>query len=452
MTSLFSIGGIASGLDTATIVQQLMQLERLPLVQYQKHSTALRRVDDAWGGVVTKLSALRASIDKVATPAAFGKQVSTTSSDEEVATAKATGAPTPGSVSFTVLQLAAAQRGVFAGTFADADASLPAGSFTLTQGERSVTVTDLEGKSLRAVAAEVNAALPGASAQVVGVDGGYRLYLSAKATGTAEQITLTDVTGAAGFESLTTLQAAADARIDLGDATTLTRGSNHITDLVQGVEIELRQAGAPATIEVRTDAAAQAQSVKGFVSSLNDLLTTLKKGVAYNSATNTAGALQGEGTARQLLLDLRDAISSPVEGLAGELTSAGALGISLTREGEVVLDEAKLGEALQRDPEGVVRLLTATTETVGAQGVVGAVGAVVSRTEGVSGTIAAAREAIKGRITANDRSIEAFDVRLEQREITLRRKFAGLELALSRLQSQGSGLLAQLGSLNGNGS
>ena len=60
---LFSFGGIASGLDTNSIIDQLMAIERQPIVRFQSQQDRMRRVDDAWSAVVGKLSAFRSAVD-----------------------------------------------------------------------------------------------------------------------------------------------------------------------------------------------------------------------------------------------------------------------------------------------------------------------------------------------------------------------------------------------------
>ena len=60
------IGGLASGLDTASMIKQLMEVERLPILNLQSNRQKLVAKDDAWRDIATRLSSLRTSLDALA--------------------------------------------------------------------------------------------------------------------------------------------------------------------------------------------------------------------------------------------------------------------------------------------------------------------------------------------------------------------------------------------------
>src|SRR5687768_14037210 len=143
-SSMFSISGLASGLDTTSIVSQLMQIERIPLTRYQSQQTALKKVDDAWGVITTRLSALRTALDGVDAKADYGKHVGTTSSDPTVVTATKTGSPSTGGLSFAVDRLATTHQVAAAQPLTGPDALVGPGSFIIQLGDGSskTVVTD----------------------------------------------------------------------------------------------------------------------------------------------------------------------------------------------------------------------------------------------------------------------------------------------------------------------
>src|SRR3712207_3267264 len=98
----FNVTGLASGLDTASIISQLMAMERRPITLMQRRQTSLKKVDEAWGQINTKLSSLRTAIDSLKKPEKFAAHVATTSSNENVVKATKTGTPSTGSTTFTV--------------------------------------------------------------------------------------------------------------------------------------------------------------------------------------------------------------------------------------------------------------------------------------------------------------------------------------------------------------
>ena len=355
----FNITGLASGLDTSTMITELMRLERLPVDRYEQRQSELRKVDDAWGAVNTKLSAVRSAIDELRKPGAFNGFVTSTSSDETAATVTATGKPAPGAMSFTVTQLARSHQFAFAEVGA-ADASLWSGApetLSLTKGGETYELTTDSSTTLSSLAADINGLDAGLSAQVVQTSpGAYRLVVSASESGTANAVTVNGAPAALG--ATTDLQAAADAVLDLGGGVTVTRSSNKVTDLVAGVTVDLKKADAanPVTVTTGRDLTAAKEAVKKLVSSVNSTLSTLKTYTAYNAETKAAGVLQGNPTARKLMMDLRTQMSSAVAGLTGDHTTPGSVGISLTRDGQVRLDETKLNKALEEDFAGVATL------------------------------------------------------------------------------------------------
>ena len=358
----FSIGGIASGLDTETMVTQLMQLERQPVVQMENTQKKLQQVDDAWGRINTKLSSLRSQIDKLGEPGRFDRLVEVTSSHEHAVTVGSSGTGGTGSVSFAVTRLAQAHQ-LASGDLARADAALDPGEVTVTVGDRTTSVT-LDGtKTLTELARELNDADGGFGASVVKIaDGRHRLILSADETGADSTLTVGG-TGAPQLGTLTTLRQAQDAQLELGTDTTMTvtRASNTIDDLLPGATITLRETTtAPVTVTSERDVDGALQAVRGYVSALNGVIGTLDELSSYEPTTKQGGPLQGDPTARQLLYRLRAAVTAQVEGSTSRLHSGFQVGLSVDRDGVVTLDETKLRDALADDFPGVARLFSGT--------------------------------------------------------------------------------------------
>jgi len=368
-TPLISIGGLASGLDTQGIIGQLMQLERQPVVRFQQRQAELRKVDEAWGQVTTKLSALRAAHDKLEAPGAL-EPVTVQTSDDDVVRATATSTARPGSVSFTVSQLANRHQITAGGSFATADATVGVGTFTLGRadgtGEPLLSVTTDATTTVEQLATKINDAKAGFTAQAVKVaDGDVRLVVTAADSGAAEQFAVSG--GPASVAGTTVLTAGQDAILHMGGLE-LRRASNTVDDLLPGVTLDLRATTATAvTVTAVHDATAAVATVKGLVDGLNGVLSTIKDLTSYDPTSKKSKPLQGDDTARKLASDLRTALTSPVAGLTGDYTSAGSIGVGLDRYGAVTFDEAKLRAALADDPEAVTALLNRTGSSADAR-------------------------------------------------------------------------------------
>jgi flagellar hook-associated protein 2 len=359
MTSqgLFSIGGIASGLDTQNIIAQLMRLERQPVVRMQQTQANLRKVDDAWGQVNTRLSALRKAVDDIAKADRFSGMVAVSSSNTDAVAVAKIGTPETGTMSFTVDRLATAHQ-VRSAAFAAADTPLAGSSISVAVGTGDAVTVTLDGvKTLTDVAKELNAGKGGFTATVVKVtDGEHRLVLSAGATGAANTIGVTS--DVAELQTPEQLRAAQDALVSMGTMQ-ISRASNTITDLVPGATITLKQTtSADVTVTAKRDVDAGVAAVKAYVGALNSAMTTIRDLSAYNAESKQSGPLQGNTDARQLLGKLRTAATAALGVDVGAFDHAFEVGITIDKTGAVSLDETKLRSALETDFDAVGRLFS----------------------------------------------------------------------------------------------
>lgn len=355
-TPMFSIGGLGSGLDTAGIVTQLMQIERQPVYRFQQRQADLRAVDAAWSSVIAKMGGLRTAADALRQPSRLAEQVAVTSSSDTVGATR-TGTPAPGSVTFSVERLATAHQ-IVAGTapFAAADAVVGEGSFVLRGADDAplATIATTGTTTLTQLATQINRDQRDVAAQVVRTgDGAFRLVLTARETGEARRFTIdTDLANLGGTPEGTT--DGLDAHLKVGTLDVF-RSTNRVTDLIPGVQLDLKSTStSPTTVTVDRDVAGMVTQVKGFVEALNGALATLKE----VSATGTAkrGPLAGDSLVRGIATELRMAMTAAVDGLSGGITSGSAIGIAVQRDGTFKLDEARLKEVLADDVDAVGRL------------------------------------------------------------------------------------------------
>src|SRR4051794_39275664 len=101
-----SISGLVSGMDTSTIITQLMQIEAQPQTMLKNRLAAAQADGAAYRGINTAFAGL-ASAAQALTKAATWATAKSTSSDPSV-TASATSGATAGSFSFHVDNLATA--------------------------------------------------------------------------------------------------------------------------------------------------------------------------------------------------------------------------------------------------------------------------------------------------------------------------------------------------------
>jgi flagellar hook-associated protein 2 len=354
---LFSVGGIFSGLDTNSIIEQLMEAERAPVTRMESKRALYQARVGAWSMVQTELSSVSSAADKLKTLAAFDKFSTVTSSSTAVGVS-VSGTATPGSISFTVGQLATSHKLVSNNSFASATEAVGAGTFTITSGGTDHDFVTTASTTVTQLAQQINNAGIGIKASVVSPDGTTSKLLLTAQSGAGNQFTTAATQASLATFDLT--ETGVDASLTIGSgpgAITVTRSSNTITDLLTGVTITLKEETASAvTVDVARDVDGAVEAITGFIDEINGALTAINDLTKYNAETQVAGLLQGDAAAWGLSADLRKAVSDVVSQVSGTYTSASSVGITLKRDGTYEIDEAKLRGILTDDPDAISRL------------------------------------------------------------------------------------------------
>lgn len=440
MAGTSSIGGLASGLDTAGIINQLMALEAASQTRLKSQVTSEQGKVSALQKLNTALQALATAAKDMVTPTtSTWSALSATSSNTGVAVT-ATTAATPGTFTVTVGQTALTHQVAFADAHAKTDVVTGTTTSVLLKraGEPDLQVDTANG-TLEELATAINAADAGVRATLVrtGSTGGvdqYRLLVESATTGAAESFELTDSTGAALLGGAT-VRSGRDASIDIGGITA-TSTTNTFTDVVPGVTITLgSSATGTADLVVKRDAAAQSTAVKGFVDQVNAILGQVSTLTA--TSKDARGTLAGDSTLRRVAGALQDAIY-PADG-----SSMATYGIQVDRYGKLTFDEKRFLESYAADPAA------ATAAFTGADGFAARVQAVAdAASDKYEGSVTSAITSHSSAITRLNERIADWDDRLEIRRASLERQYTALETALSQLQGQSSWLTSQLDALS----
>ena len=435
------ISGIATGLDTETLVQQLMAIERRPLVLMQERKNLLQQQRDAWRDINTRLNNLRDRMAELSRTSLFEGR-SAVSSAADVATASATRDAAEARYNIEVVQLAQSHRVASAkleGDIGDTESSW------LEVGDRAVVI-DIDPKdTVHTIAKKINEADVAVTARVI--DG--RLVIQADETGEAHQLKFEGalwqelgITGGDG-EILDTaqLQSAQDAVFKI-EGLTITRSSNKIDDVIEGVTFTLQGEG-ETVIDIKRDEAAVLDAVRKFVEQYNSTMSFIQ------SRSSDGGVLQGDTLLMRIAFQLRSDITARVGGAGLAYNQLAAVGISIDRHGTMTLNEAKLREALADDPEAVQKLFAATQDADGFDGVTARLESRFQAwLQAGDGLLAARQKMFGDRMKAIDDSIEQMERRLEIREQNLMRQFIALEEVMAAFQTQAMWLEGQINQLN----
>ncbi|MCX8042919.1 MAG: flagellar filament capping protein FliD [Desulfobacterota bacterium] len=384
MAESITFTGLGSGIDLESIVKALVDNEKKRFITpIETWKTSWQDKITAFQELNTKLISFSTAVKSLDTPAEFlVKRASV--SDSTVLSATATSSAFNGSTTITINQLSQCEKEIHAG-HPDAQTTAVtsvAGTFSYTYSGMTRTLTVPAGTTLSQLVKIINndPQNPGVTASIIddgsGTSTAFHLVLSGNNTGADYTITMishtlnnfaTGGTSGGGFDETQTAQNA-QLKIDGYPATGwIERSTNTITDVLTGITMTLFSTGTT-TITVSTDTAAIKENIKNFVNTFNEIRSYIKEKTAYNTATDKAGILLGNYAVDTIKNRLNAIVSSKPTGFRdGYDTYVNLMQIGIhtdadigsATEGLLIIDNAKLDEALSENPDAVARLFSA---------------------------------------------------------------------------------------------
>lgn len=439
-------GGIASGIDSRALIDSILGVESIPLLRLEARQQRLQQARSIFLDLDSKVDALRSAADAIDTAAEIGS-FTASSSDETTLTATASGSAAVGVYTIEVSTLAAARTTQSTAEGARTN-TIGSGSIDFTVNGTTTTVNIGAGDDLDAVATSINAASAGVRATVVEeTAGSFRLLLESTDSGTTNAFTV-DATGftASGsfsFVSGGDLVSAADASFTF-NGLSVTRSTNSVTDLVEGLTLDLAKAnpGNPVTVTVSADAAGLRDKIQTFVDAYNEVVDTIGAQQTLDDEGNPSTDLFSDSSLRSIEGVLRTAIETTTTGTGSEFSSLAALGIRSDANGRLSIDTDSFDDAVSADFDGIISLFADDTTGVAAnfQSAADAISAPGS------GLIAGRISSIDSQLLKLTDRIRTLESRLDERETRLVDQFGALEQLVGGFQSQGSALVGLLNS------
>ena len=205
-----------------------------------------------------------------------------------------------------------------------------------------------------------------------GLDVTAKLVNSGTSTSPSYKVVLTGATGADSDFSMstnpgtvlttlafTTASAAGDAVLTV-DGVTYTRSSNNLTDVVDGVTMNLLSAGTTATISLARDTTEVVSKIDALVTAYNEANSLFTEVTNPKSELDIYGAtLVGDSTVRMVRNQLRDALLGDSSTPGTNVSAAWQMGLTVDKAGVMSLDKTKLTAALTNNFADVVTTFTA---------------------------------------------------------------------------------------------
>ena len=462
---LFNIGGIASGLDTNTIIGQLLAIERQPEVRalQQQHIEEARQ--NALRDVNTRLTNLQTAIAGLRDVSTWGDVQSVTSSDAANVGVVRTGGAAPGGYQVQVTQLARAHQVTsvaMASAANDDELHIAVGSGT------AVDVAVKDGDSLDTIAAKINSA---SGIQVYASVVSSKLVLSGKVTGAANTISVTADAGLDTDLGFTQSLSARDAKYTVDGGAVQSSASNVVTAAIPGVTLTFKGVMASAASVVVGSPAPNTDvvqsKIQAFVDQYNStvdfIYSKLKEQKVVNPTTDddrAKGVLNADPGLESILTQLRGAIGNSFVGAQPDLNQLGLVGLSTGKtvgggtinqdsiEGLLTLDSDKLSDMLTNRFSDVKKLFTNVTGTYDSEGLAQRLDDLIRPQVQTGGVLASRIDSQQSAINDLKQRQKDIETRVALRETQLRAQFTAMETALSQSQSLMSQLSGQFASLS----
>ncbi|MPY25265.1 flagellar filament capping protein FliD [Shewanella sp. YLB-07] len=375
-----------SGMSAAQFAEQIIMAERMGKDQLYKNQMDRYQAQlDAYSVLEKSLNSMTSKLDKIDSDAFDEKTVSV--SDDNASVTVGSDAP-EGNYELIVKQLAQAHQLTKKFTSEDATGLPTSGDFTIEIAGEKLTLDMGEINSDGSITISQfrdyinnHADNPGVQASLVRTGGSVEFMLTSTETGKASKITVLD--NGTDF-GMTERRKAQDAVAKL-NGIKIKSSSNYLENVIDGMTVELKkvhESGQASTITVGTDFESSEQAVKDFVDAFNLLMDQINKltrtmgsevadeindkkeddddddddsSSGSSSITeDQLGVLKGDSSVRMLQNNVRQVVFAP----SPNGMRLSDIGIEMTRDGKLKIDDDKLSEALKSDPSAVKAMFT----------------------------------------------------------------------------------------------
>lgn len=435
-----TLPGLATGLDTTSIISSLSSVQQAPITAMQSRKTNIDSAVTTITAFSSKLSALATAARALDTTAEWNS-TSATSSDTASVVASTSSGAVAGGYDVRVTQLAREQR-TQSNTVASATSALGlTGTLTMTIGSGSpVTVNLSAGDTLTDIASHISNSGARINASVIYDGARYRLMVRGLDTGAASSIAFNESDAGTrttlGLSNVAnTYQSAQDAQFSV-DNIAMTRSTNQVTDAVPGVTLGLVKTTSSALrVTVANDPAALRTKVQSFITAYNDVVNVTHASTGYGTSKPANAVLTGDRALRGSLERLSSIVSSAVPGTTGRYTTLGSVGVALQNDGTLRLDDTKFSAAINADSAGVSKLFV-TDAAIGATGAMSTIASAVDSLTGASTSLVRSRiDSLNAQSRRMSTDITKKQTQIAQYADNLRTQFAALEGTVSKYKS-----------------
>lgn len=439
-SALFQANGIASGLNTTSIVDSLISAESGPLNQLRQRQADYKVQISTAATLVTQLKDLQSTAAKLASGGVVAIKPTETYSDFTV-----TGSAKTESTYNISVQQVAKQAKMRSASFASAQdgALVPDGTLQFAIDGTNTASIDTRGKTLADVAEAINQSISEVTASVVSTSTGYYLNVSrndtgyAKTTGQAAALTVVSDPGL----GLALSQSAQNAKLTV-DGLSVERNTNAVSDVLDGVTLHLTgQSGVENNVAFVADSSGTEESLNTFVKAYNTLAETVKGQLVQDPNQSYGDTLLGHSTMTTIQRAMQGMLSRVVVS-SGGVRTLGDLGMELQRDGSLSLNTFTLQNAVSKSP-GAVNAIFSTGST-GISAVVKTLSD--AQASPLSGALTTQQRSLQSQISDMDDRATQMQSNLDAERQRLLSRFTAMEQLVAGFTNAGS-YLTQIANL-----
>ncbi|HID69214.1 MAG TPA: flagellar hook-associated protein 2 [Desulfobacterales bacterium] len=476
-----TFSGLATGMDTDSIVTQLMEIERIPIDRLEAKKTSEKERLDAFAQFETILDDLKESVGSMT----LTSQVRTSEvklSSEDAFSASASSAVS-GSYDISVAQLSQVQKTISEGWSSQTDSLLGSGTFNVNGTD---IIIDDTNNSLLGLASAIN--------EISDTTGVKATIINDGSTGSPYHMVFTGVDSSSSFTLSSNLQDEDTNPIDFAttqaqtaqqavvfiDGIKVVSDSNTIDKAINGITLNLNEvsktsyagtaedgvdpwewADPPVYISnqmrVEPDTDALKEKLTTFITTYNKAMNWINSGYdEFGGASTTTGedgeeeellgsVLRGDASINRVKRGLQSLLTNVVD-TNGGFSILSQIGITTQMDGTLRQDNVKMDAALADNYDDVANLLSGKDDVDGVMKKFNYY--LLDITSTSSGLYANKKHSYDQTIERLDDNISQMEPRMAKKELLLRAQFSAMEQLVSGLNSQGDFLTQQMDMLS----
>jgi flagellar hook-associated protein 2 len=436
------------GIDVTTLVNSLVTAASVPIAQWQTEQTTLNGQINDLQVIETSVTSLENDLKTLKDPAGAVTSRTATSSDTSLVTASAVSATSLGSHTVVVNNLATTSS-YYSNEVASSSTTLASGTFDITVGNGTAnTITiDSSDNTLSGLADSINNQNIGVTASVITDANGSRLALVSQSSGTAGDLSISNVS--TGETSLQFTKAVTGKNASLTvDGVPVSSSSNTVTGAVTGLTLNLLGADTNTSINVSVtpNTSGVTSAISSFVTDYNTIIGYINQEYTFNTTTDTSGPLSGDSTLGMLQNELLGAGSYSMSGNSSISTLAD-LGITMGQDGTLTLDSTKLDSAVSNSYSAVQNFLQG--DGTGTSGFANSLSPQLSSMlDSVSGAFTVDISSRSSSVTSLQNEINDFQAYVNTEKAAWTSQYDAMNVILQEYPEEQMQLQAELGNSN----